>query len=164
MAGIKDKLIKENSSQRVIRFYREGVFLVAYEQSAYLFHRFVRQYKVIRKTVKEMAADVVSIAFPRTIVISLFEGRICEEDNGTFVVALLDDELYTDVEYAEWRERVPLTVPTSRVEKPQSSKGVDDNVDIIERIREFPLDNRTPIECMVFLSELKRSLHCKSRE
>ncbi len=144
-----------------MRFYHEGVFLVAYEQSAYLFYRFVHQYKVIRKTVKAVATDVVSIAFPRTIANSLFDGRYCEENDGAVVVALCDDESYTDAEYAEWRAGVPMTAPTSHAKKSQSGKGVDDNIDIIERIREFPLDNRTPIECMVFLSELKRSLYCK---
>ena len=144
-----------------MRFYRNGVFLVAYEQSAYLFHRFVHQYKVSRRTGKAVATDVVSIGFPQAIVNSLFEGRTCEENNGAIVVALHDDESYTDAEFAEWRAGVPLAAPTSRVKKSKSSKGVDDNIDIIERIREFPLDNRTPIECMLFLSELKHSLYCK---
>ena len=41
MATILEKINAESSGQRLMRLYREGVFLVAYEQSAYLFHRFV---------------------------------------------------------------------------------------------------------------------------
>lgn len=141
-----------------MRLYREGVFLVAYEQSAYLFHRFVRQYKVSKKMVKAVGREVVSLGFPQSSVDTLLAGRAVDRQDGAVFVSLRDGESLSDDDFAAWKAGVPAAFSAAPVVSPRSGGGAADGGDIISRIMAFPLESRTPMECMLFVNELRQSI------
>lgn len=71
MPTIKDKLKAEERNERTIRLWPEGTFLKAYERSAYLFVKQVRNYEPRRRYVQAVGQDVVSIGFPQSVLGSL---------------------------------------------------------------------------------------------
>jgi hypothetical protein len=65
---IKDKII--HTSLDEVRLYKEGLFWVAYEQSAYFFW-LLKGYKPTKKYIKKLQKEVVSIGFPDSVLLSL---------------------------------------------------------------------------------------------
>jgi mannosyltransferase OCH1-like enzyme len=63
---ISDILIKENNNSGQIILHKEGLFWRAYEQSAYLFSKYVRKYQVVRKHFKNVEKDIVFLGFPHS--------------------------------------------------------------------------------------------------
>ena len=64
MSNLQEILALEQENQSSIYFYREGVFYKAYEQSAYLFVKYVRPFQVKKRHVKSVKQDVVFVGFP----------------------------------------------------------------------------------------------------
>ena len=95
MAQMADIIAAEKArngfdAQREIRLYGDGSFYRAYEWSAWLCCRYVRQNKVTRRFVKLLDSDVVYIGFPRTslqkYVLDGTEVEACED--GSVVLRL----------------------------------------------------------------------------
>ena len=71
MAQLTEILDKEHSrtmteQKREIYLYSDGSFYRAYEWSAWLIVRYIRQLTVIRRAVKSADAEVVHVGFPKT--------------------------------------------------------------------------------------------------
>ena len=142
----------ERSNENFIDLYREGVFLAAYERSCYAFHLLVRSdYRVIRKYMKSVDAEMVSIGFPATRLEEVVEGREVVATEWGFRVILRTDEIPPMEDFEEWKAQQEEYVPSEK----KASKPAAKN-DLAELIRNYPLENKTPMECMLFLYELKR--------
>ena len=76
MADKKTIIEWEKCDKGVIYLYEEGIFYVAYEQSCYAFHKYIRQFKVKKRFVKKVGQDVVSLGFPVSSAEKLLEGRV----------------------------------------------------------------------------------------
>jgi hypothetical protein len=149
---ISEKLAHKNMDE--VRFYKEGVFWVAYEQSAY-FVWLQKSYKATRKYMKCLGSDVVSIGFPENALKSFGSDALSQLDNNPNICVLPLDSPADEQAFIEWRNQLPLQEAILRTPKEKAEAICDTDTDILEMLRQFPLDRRTPIECMQFLSEMK---------
>lgn len=135
-------------------FHKEGVFWVAYEQSAY-YVWLRKSYKATRKYMKCLDLDVVSIGFPENALKSINPDTLSRSaDNPNICVLHLDSPI-DEQAFIEWRGQIPLQEKVAGTPKEKSEDICDTDSDIMEMLRQFPLDRRTPIECMQFVSEMK---------
>ena len=160
MSNLQEILLKESGNTDTIYFYREGVFFKAYEHSAYLFVKYVKPFMVKKRFVKSVNQEVVSIGFPTNSLHGYFEkGKIKENENTAEVVI---NETVDSTTFDEWRKKIELISNTEKKPKQPlsvASHPVVGNQDvIIMKIKTFPIEVKTPLDCMMFLSELKKML------
>ena len=70
---------KEAANSGEINLYLEGIFWKAYQQSAYLFVKNVVDFKLSGKFIKAISQPVVSIGFPKSSLIKLFDKNHIEK-------------------------------------------------------------------------------------
>ena len=166
MPNITGKLKAEERNERTVRLWPEGYGYKAYERSAYLFVTQVRNYQVSRRYVDAAGLDVVSIKFPK-LVIDKLALSLRHEDDGS--VSFRMDTALDEQQYLQWRDSISLTVEARKSStvgtvlsvQPCTERTVPTVLpehDVAERIRMFNLAAATPLECMLFLSELKQKL------
>lgn len=180
MSQILDILSKENDrsteeSRAVIYLYQEGSFYRAYEWSAWLCHRFIKQFKVTHRKMKNIEQSVCFVGFPVTSLSRHTpEGAdITQAGEKEFIVVLpaniIPDDLTLDmmsVDFGRWKEACPLTetTPKKATVVSDSSEFIQTNsspmnlTGIMQQILSFPLENRTPMQCMTFIAETKTKL------
>jgi hypothetical protein len=164
MSVISEKVLHTNSYE--VKIYREGAFWIAYEQSAYYFWQ-QKGYKPTKKFVKTLGLEVVSIGFPQNayeILMNTILTPILEKNEPYTKVFILGDPIDTDA-FKAWKLDLPLRSEPEKEEKKlmgidpapvEFSAGINE---LLQKLREFPLADKTPLECMIFLSELKKSYH-----
>ena len=182
MAQLKDILEvearrNESSDYSTVYLYQEGNFYRAYEFSAWLFCRYVSQIKPTKRETKvESAKDgtMVFVGFP----ISSRDKYIPEN----FGVSMIDDksmavtlpsELHSDKEnvidlekdFMNWKQAVQLG--DSKKHHPlkddlrndlQFASHAHRMSDVILNIMAFPIEQKSPMECMWFLAEIKQQI------
>jgi hypothetical protein len=161
-----------HSDARTVNIYKEGLFWIAYEQSAYYFWQ-KKGYKLTKKFIKSIRQEVVSCGFPQNALDSLVG-----EDEKSFVLTtdtphlktfLLENPMDLDA-FEEWKTDLPLasfrggstntpdaqshTYDLSHISPPFGR----DQREIMEKLSAFPLADKTPMECMLFLSGLQKEL------
>ncbi len=171
MAKIKDIIAKEDTSVNIIKLYKEGIFYKAYEYSAYLFVQQIRSYQVKRKYSLQLKRDLVSIGFP----VASFSSLELPENSS-----LLETEFGLELKLSEesldlsafelWKGRIAFSEKRAELAK-GSVKPVQEKAfsitsleyDVLERLKRFELNNSTPMACLLFLSELQKSLNLLSQ-
>lgn len=158
MSNLHEILQTESGNTDKIHFYREGVFYKAYERSAYAFVTQVKAFQVKKRFIKSVNREVVSIGFPTHSLHSYFGQEQIKESGNTAIISL-----HTPIErkdYEVWRESVALTVDVVSQPK-QEAKVVplsEAEQLVTMKIKTFPIETKTPLECMLFLSELKKTM------
>ena len=150
---------------QTVYLYKEGVFWIAYEQSAYLVSQ-VKSLKPTKKYVKAVGQEVVSVGFPDTALANLLLSFRVISQNDLQVVA----ESFQTIEEASFeawksdlplREKSPLNPPKEDF-SPLFWKGVGGEAGtellILKKLQIFSLADKTPMECMFFLSDLQKQL------
>lgn len=160
MPSIQEILSKESENTHILHFYREGVFFKAYEHSAYLFVKNVKPFMVKKRFVKSVNQEVVSIGFPTNSLHNYFEKDKIQEDENTAEVVLA--ESVDLVDFDEWKKAIELVPEVEKKQKETSTLSQqnpigNENV-VILKIKTFPMEAKTPLDCMMFLSELKKML------
>lgn len=158
MATIKEKL-KQDAERPAgtILLYREGVFYVAYEHSAWLFHSLVHPFKLKKVFVKCVGTYVVSIGFPMSSLDKLCAGRTVLVQQDGARMELRCDEQLPATDFDSWKNAVTPDEPQNAASLPPVASSTSDN-EVLVRLREFPIESKTPLECMIFLSEIKREI------
>ena len=172
---IEEIVSMETDYKPVVRLHKEGIFYIAYEQSCYAFYQYIKPFKVKNRYVKKLSKNIVSLGFPVASAKNLLAGRkIIEERDKMLIVQLDVHELFEQENFERWKSKMTISVlPSENVYKPDSSELIkpdvvsdnDTNVmhDVLTRIRQFPIENKTPMDCMIFVSELKKrccSINC----
>lgn len=160
-------------SLRQIHLWAEGSFYRAYEWSAWLCVRYIRQFKVTRKSIKNLGSDMLFIGFPQTSLDKFkVDGAQVEEKEDKNVQMTLPPELVQgdadstlEEEYQNWRTTIPLLeekdtkadkgilrAASGHVGQPVSLTG------IMRQVLEYPIEQHSPIDCMLFLAEIKVGL------
>lgn len=150
--------MENNKQNNEIILHREGIFYIAYEHSAWLFSVALHCFKVKKVYVKCVAQDVVSIGFPMASLDKLAVD--CEmADDGTVMRLIVPAcKLPKKNEFELWRD-----MQQSVALKEQPAVGNDDSslleskLDLLEKINVFPIECKTPVECMLFLIDIKNS-------
>ncbi len=158
-----------------IHCYKQGVFWVAYEASAYAVWQ-LTAYKATKKQVKVVNQEVVSLGFPDK-AFAQWSAPYTLADTSTVhhKILLLPDPIDT-VAYLEWKANLPLTEhkkPKATQQQEPSSAAMHHQpateegmlfysprfyASIIEQIRYYPLANSTPIQAFLFLQQLQSQL------
>ena len=150
-------LIQQHSATGIL-LLREGLFWRGYEQSAYMLHRLFG-FKPTKKFIKRVGQEVVSVGFPMQSLSKYFPNV---QPTGNEIVCKVTDMTCTEQDFAAWKSALPL-----RESKQATHSGDNHDRDaaqqadgndiqrLIDKIRAFPLERSTPIECMNFVAEIK---------
>lgn len=174
MAAISEILSSEKERtdairKRTIFFYPDGSFYRAYEWSAWLCVRYLRQFKITRRRIKSIDSDMLFIGFPKSSLDKFrIDGAEMNTSNEQHVSLILPEEMVLpdlggtlEEEFTNWRETIPLTeAKESKKDSPgltTSSQPVS-LTGIMRKILSFPVEKKTPIDSMLFLIELKEEL------
>ena len=183
----REKQRNDVAQCRVAYLYREGNFLRAYEWSAWLFDKFSSGLKISTRQSKAAGQSVSMVGFPPSSMDKFApkDALIEPQIDGSITVTLSVDAIpdATDIktllsEYDEWKSK-------QIVEEPKGGKNVRDTpfddeatvetvctpslhqrqhprpvtlTTIMHQILAYPLEQKTPVDNMIFISELKRQL------
>jgi len=162
----KEIIQLENGNLTRIFLLREGIFWKAYEKSAFAFFNQIHPYKPVRKWLQVLRGDLVSLGFPMASedVVLKDVNVLLREDDRIVLSAL---PVVPD-QFTEWKESVPLVVHKSEnVPLVRTVSSLNKNAftsqscsyeGMADSIRRFNIANKTPVDCMLFLMELKRGL------
>ncbi len=168
---------KERSevTRNVIHLYQEGTFYRAYNWSAWLCHRFIQQFKVTHKNLKGIEDSVLFVGFPLTSLEKYFGDYPRQEVGEKAIDVLLPTNMVPEdmviemmsTDYEVWKSSIPLTISNAKQKenahevtdgKMSFQKSPNTLTSIMQQILAFPLEQKTPIECMLFVAEAKQNL------
>jgi len=150
MASINEKIV--HSSLCSVNLYKEGIFWTAYEQSAY-YVWLLKGYKPTKKRYKKMDKEVVQIGFPK--VDALLENQnisiVAQQDTFISFNTIKPIEL---VGFKRWKNALtsmPIGAKTT-------TTTTNIQQEIIDSICVFDCINKTPVEALLFIDELKTKI------
>jgi hypothetical protein len=155
---ISEKII--HTSPFEVKLYLEGVFWVAYEQSAYYF-MLKKGYKTVKKHIKLLDKDVASLGFPRKVLEDFLktEAGISTQTIQDNCCVICLKEPVDGILFEDWKKDLPLYKPEVKACEevtvavlPQAERRV------INLLKVFSIANSTPMECMNFISEIQKEL------
>ena len=159
MPTYQDCILYTNEAPKnVIRLVECGRFLHAYNRSAWLFCKLVKEFKVIRRYVKALQEDAFSVGFPTenlTKTITQFE---CQKTEKGFDVIIPEDKIPNEEEYETWVETVEVLPKSKEHLALIPLTGAAAEQEVLRLLRAFPLEQKTPIESMQFVAELRKLL------
>ena len=177
MAQIQDILAREQErddgeSRTTIHLFQEGTFYRAYEWSAWLCHKYISQFKVTKRKLKNIEQPVLFVGFPITSLQKYMpEGVDVAATSEKSIDLILPEEMVPDdvtadmmqVDFEQWKESIPLAEPMKRKESGVVADGDSpftrsSITGIMHRVLAFPIENKTPMQCMAFLAEVKQQL------
>ena len=141
--------------QNTIRLVKSGGFYRAYNHSAWLFQTCITQYKVIRKFIKSLDEYIYYIGFPEKNLFDNIGDRNTAKTDFGFDIFLKEDEFQDESNYETWKLSVETVESSKSDYYSMNLTGREAEIEAIRRIREFPLESKSMIECVVFLSELR---------
>lgn len=147
--------------QHVIRLVKSGGFYRAYNHSAWLFHSCIAEHKVVRKYVKTLKSDVYYIGFPEESLFNTIGDRHSSKTEHGFDIELKEDELPEETEYEQWLERIQALPSSAGDFHSLPLAGADAEREVIRKLREFPFESKSLIDCVSFLAELRQLLFNK---
>ncbi len=157
MASINEILASEAKTNHSVRLFREGsLFFRAYERSAYLFVHHVRMYEIHHKYFKVCNNDVVWLGFPQTSLPSL-GCQYVENADGT--VSIPVEVEIDEQQFQQWKSEQISHQKLPVMDVPFTTKTDKDEAEVLQRLRTFNLAGSTPMETMLFVSELQRMLN-----
>ena len=110
--GISEKIkeIQTYAEAGNIILYKEGNFWKAYEQSAYLFVKNIKEYLVQKKYLKIVSSEVVSLGFP-VPSISKVLGYLRYELIDMVKAVIYLNAIHSESNYIEWKNSLPASKP-----------------------------------------------------
>ena len=167
-----EKLRATPEEQRIIHLWADGSFYRAYEWSAWLAVRYIKQFKVTRRTIKSVGSDMLFIGFPQSSMEKFRPGKAVLQENTEekrLLLILPEDVVKADEgstleqDFQNWRTTIPLTegkTPTDET-TPRTAHlggGSVSVTGIMRQVLEFSVEAHSPIDCMLFLAELKKQV------
>ena len=163
---------RETGQYCVIHLVAEGMFYRAYEWSAWLCFRYVSQFKATRRAQGDDGESVVFVGFPVSSLAkftpsdSTLENKTEKGVDMVLPNSVFGDSLDPDAleeEYNSWKQSVPLSAKQQRPSLGKELKTPDEGAphrisDIMFKVLSYPLEQKSPMECMAFLAELKQQL------
>jgi len=169
---IQEAIEKEEANNDSILLLKEGYFYRAYDQSAKLFAEHIKPIKVIAKYYKNVKKEAFYCGFPLNSTNDI--EKITKEKG--FNILIKDEEIIINgisrdkQDFEKWKqsfknknsEERQLTVHEIQSEY-QQQKASSLNL-LYQKIIQFPLENKTPMQTMQFVQELKQlALNDKSQ-
>jgi len=177
---INEKIIQEKGK---ICLYKEGIFWVAYEQSAYAVW-LRKKYKPKKKYVKSAGMEIVSIGFPQSALVGVVgTGGV---DVGTTLADTHEHDFrhlrqgypqgmsqqmvipnnvpFSEEEFQAWKTGISLKTRCDAHRRDAachvsaSPPAEHTGINVIAQIKNFDLSKATPLMCMNFLAGIKSEL------
>ncbi len=137
--------------------HKEGLFWKAYEHSAYLFHTRIRPLQLSSKRIKYLNRDIIYFGLPDNSLEKLLESNTQwnpERDTNKITINgfHIDQE-----EFGIWKYNnvTPINVP----DRSEKSSDYVYASKIFEKIKKFPVLNKSPLDCQNFIIELQNTLN-----
>lgn len=180
MAQISDILEKERKREtdgdgRVIHLFQEGSLYRAYERSAWLCVKHVNpQMKVTRKALKGGDDTFCFVGFPATSlpIYSPAGAGVSPAGEKEMDIVLPEETAVTgngeeaEKEFEAWKQELPLS--DSKRKRRSGGKGfafdgeppegVRTITEIMHDILAYPVESKTPMESMLFLTAIKEQI------
>ena len=164
----------ENGPPNSVYLFQEGTFLRAYEWSAWLCCRYINDFKVTKREVNNDLGNIVMVGFPVNSLQKFTpeKAEVINHENGSIEMVLPLEllpfgygmpELLDD--FNNWKQSIPMPKPSSKSIIRELKRGDANNAEkpqhlteVMMRLVAFPIEQKSPIDCMVFLAELKQQL------
>lgn len=153
-------LTLESSTDTGIHLYLEGIFWKAYEQSAWRFVRHVCSYKPMKRHIKSLGQDVVTLGFPSAGLQKVLEQTTYTQTDPKHILVTCEDT-GTPEEFEQWKTAIPLQPPTEKsLTRQAASASVSPGAyaQIISELERFDVLHASPMDCMQFIASLKQQL------
>jgi len=148
---IKEILEIESTNTSRINLFKEGIFWRVYQKSAYFFTKQIKDLKVLKKFYKIVNCEVVYAGFPDTILPKIQEvvqsKRFKFQSHNEKYCSILNFEV--DNNFEQWFQSLSLF---------QKTISVTDG-GIIQKIKEYPVFTKTPLETVQFVAEIQERLN-----
>lgn len=105
----KEILLREDKNDDSIWLYREGIFMKAYERSAYFAHTLIHDFKLSKRYIKSVNMDVVSLGFPEQSVPKWLNGYVYEYVQDGLICCKTRKQ-FDEVEFHNWKEIANVNV------------------------------------------------------
>ena len=143
---------------------KEGIFWRAYERSAMLFSVQIKNFKLIKRYVKCAGQHIVYMGFPDSALKGILneaeekgynvESAIGGQNNDIIVIrgfvpkgSLREKPL----DFEQWKSEIPVVA---------TNKETDNQFElIIEKIKNYSVANRTPLETLEFLAKIQKEIN-----
>ena len=87
----KEIISRESQNEDSIYLYREGMFMKAYERSAFFAHTLIHEFKLSKRYIKTVNMDVISFGFSKQTVPKWLKGYVYEWVQDGLIWWLLTD-------------------------------------------------------------------------
>ncbi|MDR0863764.1 MAG: hypothetical protein LBO74_02375 [Candidatus Symbiothrix sp.] len=155
----------------ILLLFREGIFLKAYEESAYLFYRFVKKYQIKTVYYKNIDRALLSLGFPshsfETLVGETGLDVLGEPENGVYKLTS-GTFSFSEEEFRSFKKEYTSPSPVQLTRKKTESAApqiffpaLENSAEtkVIIQLQQFNIASSTPMECMLFLNTLKLALN-----
>ena len=140
-----------------IYLFKEGIFWRAYERSAWMFVENVKHYRVLKKYVKAVKQDIVYLGFPDSALPEILL-TVKTRHASSHTVRKSDVEVFIEIQgftnivgFEQWKSEIPVFA---------INKETDNQYElIIEKIKNYPVANRTPLETLEFLAKIQKEIN-----
>lgn len=178
MSELKEIIEKEKQrntiqQSRVMYFYKEGTFMRAYEFSAWLWCKYVKEFKPTRRKAKHLDDPIIHIGCPVSSLSNhLPDGAVATSDEESAEIEItLPSTIVPDdadiaammADFEQWKESCPLTETTKKKNGSETLENALTSqpstiTGIMQQILAFPVEQKSMLDCVAFLSDLKIQL------
>ena len=158
-----ERVRQTDEQQRTIHLYADGTFYRAYEWSAWLCCVYIKQFKVTKRMVKTVDADMLFVGFPQTSLEKFVpEGSTLNPIDEKHQVLVLSEAMIkgketTQDNFDQWRTAIPM-VQAKENPAPQLDHRPVSLTGVMKKVLEYNVLEHSPMECMTFISDIQRQL------
>jgi len=157
-----EEAVEKSAESLTIYIIKEALFCNVYEESAWRFIELIKPYKPIKKRVKKLNMDVVSIGFPKLQLPAISEiahqngFTLAQEESGSLIIKMPSEP---DVNFDEWKQSIPLYLTEKPGLTDQSISGNQfEWFSIVKEVELFTVADHTPMQSMQFLIDLQNKI------
>lgn len=159
-----------------ILLHREGLFYRMYNESAYLFSRYIKSFKVTECSIKVMDVPYYVVGFPFRSLEGLFTNYTVVTCSGGYLRIDSPSFVFVDADYQIWRSNShdlsaaakkgkevlqDMSINTITTTNVSANPPDADLISILKELYSFRINSSTPLECVNFLSNLQDRLNGK---
>lgn len=116
----KEIISREEENTDSIYLYREGMFMKAYDRSAFLAYTQIHEFKLSMRYIKTVNMDVVSLGFPES-TIPKWLNSFFYEYIADGLIRCRSRKPFDEVEFNNWKELIKVRVNVSERYTPHTS-------------------------------------------
>ena len=146
------EILETEAENSAIKLHKEGLFWRAYEHSAFLFLNNIKKYSITKKYYKNVKKEVVYLGFPENSIGSV--EKICNKLKLTLLKAEKQITIkglagFSKSSFEDWKNSIEQAIPKNKL----------NHGSILDKIRNFPVVSKSPMECQQFLIEIQKELN-----